>query len=102
METQKSQAYWSTEADFVKEPEIQTWRDLPKGIYCIRWYETIKSKYGEACILKLETKEGEAVAVWAPQRMTKKSVEKHCSFVLNEVLEKSNQTGNQYFKFSLM
>ena len=102
METQKSQEYWPAEADFVKEPEIQKWRDLPKGIYCIRGYETVKSKYGEACILKLETKEGEEVAVWAPQRMTEKLVEKHYSFLLNEGLEKSNQTGNQYFKFSLM
>ena len=102
MVTQKSQEYWPAEADFVKEPAIQKWRDLPKGICCIRDYESLKTKYGEACILKLETKEGEEVAVWAPQRMAKKLVEKHFSFVLNEGLSQSNQTGNQYFKFSLM
>ena len=72
METQKSQEYWPAEEDFVEEPEIQKWRDLPKGIYCIKDYEKVKSKYEEACILKLETKEGEEVAVWTPQRMTRK------------------------------
>ena len=40
METQKSQEYWPAEEDFVEEPEIQKWRDLPKGIYCIKDYES--------------------------------------------------------------
>ena len=102
METQKSQEYWSKEEDFVKEPEIQKWRDLPKAIYLIREYETVKSRYGEACILKLETKEGEEAAVWPPQRMTKKLVEKRYSLVLNEGMGQSSETGNQFFKFTLM
>ena len=32
---EKSQENWPAEADFVEEPEIQKWRDLPKGIYIL-------------------------------------------------------------------
>ena len=103
METQKSQEYWPTEEDFVKEPEIQKWRDLLKGVYRIKEYETLKSKYGDACILTLETKGSEeAIVVWAPQRMAKELLAKHYDFVLNEGMGQSNQTGNQFFKLTLM
>ena len=99
----KVKEYWPAEENFVKEPEIQKWRDLPKGVYRNKEYETLKSKYGEACILTLETKGGEeAIVVWAPQRMAKKLLAKHYGFVLNQGMGQSNQTGSQFFKFTLM
>ena len=77
METQKSQEYWPTEEEFVKEPEIQKWRDLPNGVYGIQEYETITSKSGDSCILTLKTKDSEEpIVVWAPQRLKKKTFNK--------------------------
>ena len=72
-------------------------------MYRIVEYELIASKYGEACILTLEGKDSEeATVVWGPQRMAKKLATKHYDFVLNEELGQSKQTGNPFFKFTLM
>ena len=69
----------------------------------IQEYEKQTTQFGDSCILTIKTKDSEESAVvWAPQRLTNKLLTKQYDFVLNEGLVKSNKTGNQYFKFSLM
>ena len=69
-----------SEEDFAKhvnkqkpsESPVGKWRGLSRGVlYRIERAKEVSTRYGPAKILDMQTREGEKVSVWAPDRLAK-------------------------------
>ena len=101
MDKQKPQE-WPTVEDF-KNSKIIKWCELPLGIYIqFKNVKRKKTKFGISLILPLKSKSDELIRVWSLEKLTTELLSENYQYVYNEGLVKSEKTGNNYFKFTLL
>jgi len=48
---------------------VHKWNDIPQVKYCILETKSVKGKYGQSYIARLENEQGGQINAWLPQRI---------------------------------
>ena len=80
------------------------WRELPRGIYAIKDSKQMTTKFGDTVVLMIETEDGTAYKVWAPNRLAKQlTSDPGARYVRNMGLrESANNPAKSYFDFDIL